>query len=138
MAQTLLIEDYSDQRRRRLGRWPACLSRSISWVHVSPSAYARREFFLQSTKKRFGGKRESVSELLIATFDENRRAVGTLNGPYVRQKIKARIYRGGGRRVDTCDHGFAQKIVEGEISYELGWKVKAMMEKKKKKKKKKK
>ena len=33
-------------RPRWLGRWSACLSRSISWVQVSPSAYARRGFFL--------------------------------------------------------------------------------------------
>ena len=33
----------------------------------------------------------------------------------------------GGRRGDTCDHGFAQKTAEGKTSYELGWKVKVMM-----------
>ena len=38
---------FSSRRPRWLGRWSACLSRSISWVQVSPSAHARRDFFLQ-------------------------------------------------------------------------------------------
>lgn len=83
-------------------------------------------FFLQ--KKTNSGKRE---ERELAKIDANRRAVGTLN-PARDKKIKACLYRGG-RRDDTCDLGLfrrSPRVKKASLcSYELSWKVKAMMKK---------
>ena len=53
---------------RWLGRWLACLSRSIWWVQVSPSACSQG--FFSHKKKMIIGKRESVSQLHSMKIDE--------------------------------------------------------------------
>ena len=73
-------------------------------------------------KKMNSGQRESE----LATFDENRLPVGMLN-PKRDKKIKG-TYRGG-RRVDTCDHGLSKTSLRVRTSYELGERVKVMIEK---------
>ena len=40
----------------------------------------------------------------------------------------------GGRRDDTCDHGLSRRSLRVKTSYELGWKIKVMIEKNKNKK----
>lgn len=66
----------------------------------------------------------------LAKFDEIRRAGRILNRTLSAIEMKARFYRGGGRREDTCDQGtafkwtinmiiillIAQKAPEGKIS----------------------
>ena len=94
-------------RPRWLGRWPASLSRSISWVQVSPST---------CSLVAFSGKKELVwrkaRERELATFDDNRRAMGMLNP----MKKKKRVP--GGRRVDTCDHGFSTSSSRVKTSHD--------------------
>ena len=55
-------------------------------------------------KTLINGKRESE----LATFDENRRAVGLLN-PMRDKNIKMKARAGGGERDDTCDHGLSRR-----------------------------
>ena len=119
----LSINLYISRRPRWLGRLSSCPLKSISRVHVSPSAHTGRDFFLH--KKLISGKRESVSNIL-----ENRRAVGMLNS--MRDKNWRHV--AGGRRDDTYlwPRLVVQKIAEGKnTSYELSWKkVKEVMIKK--------
>ena len=86
----------------------------VGWHRYSPRAlksffrgfeshrvHTRKDFFSIKIDQRKARERE----LLIATFDESRRAVGTLNS--TRGKHEG-TYRGG-RRDDTCDHGFSRR-----------------------------
>ena len=66
----------------------------------SHRVHARRDFFLH---KEIDWRKAREREL--ATLDENRRAVGTLN-PVRHKNVKARAGGGKGRHL-TCDHGLS-------------------------------
>ena len=94
----LYLRNLLSRRPQWLGgtnRWSACLSiKSLSFVGSSLTECMVVETV--SCKKRKNdwlGKRESVS--YVATFNENRRALGMLN-PMRDYKIKARTGGGGG------------------------------------------
>ena len=55
-----ILEVYWEHCPRWLGRWSACLSRSISWVQVSPGACSYIGAYY-CTRKNIDGKRESAS-----------------------------------------------------------------------------
>ena len=70
-------------------RCSACLLISVSWVRVSPSAYCyelARTFSCIKLIERKARERELL--LIMATFDENQRAVEMLN-PAMKMKTRA-------------------------------------------------
>ena len=87
---------------------------------MSHRVYARDIFLQRKVDKRKARERE------LATFDENRRAVGMLNP----MRYKKEGHVPGGKREDTCDHGLSRRFVQGITSYEFDWKVKVMIKKK--------
>ena len=72
-----------------------------------------------------------MRERELATFDENRRAVGMLN-PMRDKNVKMKA-RTGGKKGRHLSPRLVQKIAEGKTSYELTWKVKSDIYYKKKK-----
>ena len=98
----------------------ACLSRSISWVQVPPSACWYGLFLAYENGLLAESARAWVSYIRC----ENLRAAGTL-----RATKKKGTYRGG-RWVGTCDHhGLSRSSLRVKplfTSYQLGWKVKGI------------
>ena len=66
---------------RWLGRWSACLSRSISWVQVPPSACLQGLFLAKNNDKEAEKIliKRKARERELAIFHEHQRAVGVLS-----------------------------------------------------------
>ena len=83
----------------------------------SHRVHARRVFFsLKNIDLRKAPERE------LATFDQNRLAVGILN-PKRDERYR---HIPGGRRHDTCDHGLSRRALRVQTSDQLGLKVNVM------------